>query len=90
MELVLLGVHRDAGERVIEAGGAGRVGAVALELQIQGRIERRAAGIGHGVAHVHVVAAAMQRVCLGDLQAAGFRLEHHIQRVAGQRALAGH
>ncbi|KAK83911.1 hypothetical protein L573_3077 [Bordetella holmesii H620] len=87
LELVLLGVHRHAGEGVIETRGAGGVVAVALELHVDRGALRRVADVGHVVAHVDVVAAAIQRVGLAYAQAAGLRFEADHQLVAGEFAI---
>ncbi|KAG1529628.1 hypothetical protein G6F50_017872 [Rhizopus delemar] len=60
LELVLLGVDGEAGERVIEAGRVGRVVAVALKLQIQRGRHGGGTDVGQVVAHVDVVAALVQ------------------------------
>ncbi len=75
---------------MIEAGRVGRVVAVAFKLQVQGGRHRGGADVGQVVAHVDVIAAAVQGKGLGDLHAARFAFEGHHEVVAGQLAIRGH
>ncbi|MCY1520547.1 hypothetical protein D9M68_553280 [compost metagenome] len=74
---------------MIEAGRVGGVVAVALELQVQRGRHGGGADVGQVVAHIDIVATAMQRERLGDLHAARFAFECDDQVVAGQLALGG-
>jgi hypothetical protein len=64
--LVLRGVQGRAGVAAVEIGVAFRLAAVVLQLQVQRRRHRRGAEVGHVMAHVDHVVAALEGEGLGQ------------------------
>jgi hypothetical protein len=86
-----LGVDPRAGEGEVQARAAGRIVAVADELQVQARVDRRVRRVDDLVLHADDVVAASEGVGLDQLDAADrIALERHLQLVlaAAERALA--
>nr|GEW26932.1 hypothetical protein [Tanacetum cinerariifolium] len=80
--LVFSGVHGRAGVAAAEERIGRRLVTVVYQTHVQGRIDRGGAGVGHVVAHVDHVIAALEGEGLGQLDAARLRFQHQLHLVA--------